>query len=407
LARLAWRSIWRNRRRTIITLASMVFGLFLVIFMTGIQEGTYSRMVDDAVRMQAGHVTLMNPGYLSAPSSDLFLRHTRTLRGLIGKISGVERTKGLIMGQGLAKSATGAVGVMVSGVEPSAEMGESSLPKSIRKGRYLRDSDGAEAVVGAILARRLGLEVGNKFVVVVNDTSGEMVEELCHVCGIFSLGSDEMDGYMIQVPVAYARRLYGLPPDALTWLGLVLHDASMRGRVVKEVAAMPDSRGAAVYPWERVLPQMYGLIQTKRVSNRIFLAFLMGLVLFTVFNTLLMSVLERTHEFGVMLALGATPARVRAQVFLEVFFLSLLGCLGGLLAGGMVVSHFAATGIDVSRIYTSEVSFSGFAFDKMLHPRLAAADLAWLGTLVFSATLVLGLYPVWKSARLKVAEVLR
>jgi len=407
LVRLAWRSIWRNRRRTLITLSSMAFGLVLAIFMICFQEGTFGRMVDEAVRMQAGHVTVMHPRYLTAPSADLFVGNAGALRARIERLGGVERTKELVMGQGLAKSAVGASGIAVTGVEPSGELAESPLPRHILKGRYLSDGGRAEAVIGMELARRLGIGVGSKFVVAVNNINGELDEELCRVCGIFSMGSEEMDGYLIQVPIGFARRLYGLPPGSVTCLGVVLRNADDRFDVIGRISAMPEARGAAIYPWERVIPEVSGLIGIKRASARVLLFFLMFLVLFTVFNTLLMSVLERGREFGVMLALGTTAARLRAQVFLEVLFLNLLGCLAGLLLGSAIVLFLQSKGIDISKIYSSEVSISGFAFDKTLYPRLTGAVLGWVGGLAFSVTLVLGLIPVWRSAKIRVAEVLR
>lgn len=399
--------MWRNRRRTIITLSSIVLGLMFFLLMVCLAEGVYAKLVDEAVRMQGGHVTIMHPRYLDAPSADLFVGQADALRPLIAKLRGVERTKGLVIGQGLVKTATGAVGVMVMGVEPVSEMEASPLPKRMRRGRYLAGNAGAEAVVGVALAERLKLKVGKKLVLAANDAHGQMVEELCRVRGIFGMDSDEMDGYLIQVPIGFARRLYGLPPGGVTYLGVVLGNPDDRHRVAGEIAAMPGAKGVSVLVWEKVLPEIASYIRLDRTSNWIFQLFLIFLVLFTIFNTMLMSVLERNREFGVLLALGTTPGRLRAQVFLEALFLNILGCAGGLLLGSAVVGYYMVYGMDITKMTSAEMSISGFSFGKMLYPRLTGTLLGWVGGLVFAATLVLSLIPVWRSARIRVAEVLR
>jgi len=407
LSVLAWRSLWRNRRRTLITLSSIILGLTLVMILVCIGEGVYARLVDDAVRLQGGHVTLMHRGYMDAPSADLYIGRTNVLRNRIEKLSGVERTKGLVLGQALVKTATGAVGAMVMGVEPLVETGTSPLPGRIKEGRYLSGDGGAQAVIGAAMAERLNLRVGSKFVLAANDTRGGMVEELCRVRGIFRMGSDEMDGYLIQVPVGFARRLYGLPKDALTYLGVVLDDSDTRHAVAKLISNMPESSGYSALPWEKVLPEVASYIRLDRTQNYIFQAILMFLVLFTIFNTILMSVLEREREFGVLLALGTAPMRLRVQVFLESVYLNLAGVGGGLLLGGLLVWYYQVHGIDFSRFTRAEMSISGFSMQMMLHPRLTAGILGWIGGLVYAATLLLSLYPVWRSTRMDLAGVLR
>jgi len=407
LSVVAWRSIWRNRRRTIITLSSIILGVTLVMVLVCLGEGVYVKLVNEAIRLQGGHVTVMHAGYLDAPSADLFILNTGKLRGRIAILPGVERTKGLVMGQGLVKTATGGVGSLVMGVEPDAELAASPLPGKITAGKYLSGNGGAQAVIGSAMAERLKLRVGSKFVVAVNDSRGEMVEELCRVRGIFSLGSDEMDGYLIQVPAGFARRLYGLPGDALTYLGVVLRDGDSRHEVARLISRMPEAAGAAVLPWEKVLPDVASYIRLDRTQNYVFQAILIFLVLFTIFNTILMSVLEREREFGVLLALGTTPARLRAQIFLEALYLNLAGVAGGLLLGGLLVWHYQVHGFDISSMTSAEMSISGFSMDKVLHPRLTAGILGIVGGSVFSATVLLSLYPAWNSAKIKIAEVLR
>ena len=190
VTRLAWRSLWRNKRRTIITVVSIGMGLAFAIFFIAFGDGVYLELIDTGVKMQAGHITLEHPEYRDAPAIDLFLADPAEIRGEIEKFEQVKTTKLLIVGQGVARTGFGTVGVGIMGVEPSIEIHTSPLVGSIIEGRYLEDDDGAMVVVGSELAQRLHLKVGKKLVITTNDAVGALTEQLCRVVGIFETGTE-------------------------------------------------------------------------------------------------------------------------------------------------------------------------------------------------------------------------
>ena len=230
IVRLAWRSIWRNKRRTLITMTSIGLGLTIAIFFTALVEGVFRQVVNEAIRMQAGHITLENPDYQTSPAVDLRIGGVENLRRRIEGIEAVEQTKLLIWGQGVANSGAGGVGVTVMGVEPSVEVKTSPLAQDIVAGDYLTDSDDRMVVLGGHLAEQLKLNLGSKIVLTTNNAQGQLVEELCRVKGIFRTGSDEIDGYLIQIPATFARRVFGLGGDEATQLGVILKRPETRRR---------------------------------------------------------------------------------------------------------------------------------------------------------------------------------
>ena len=155
LLRTAWRSIWRNRRRTLITVSSISLGLMIVIFFIALGDGIYYQLIDDAARMQAGHATIEHPGYRDAPAVDLWIENTGELREDLERVPDVELTKLLVLGQGVARSGRGSVGVAVMGVEPSVEARTSLLAKHVIKGNYLEDSDDTRNTPAASLIATL------------------------------------------------------------------------------------------------------------------------------------------------------------------------------------------------------------------------------------------------------------
>ena len=161
-------------------------------------------------------------------------RAPESLRSQIERLPQVERTKLIIMGQGIARSGSGDVSATLMGIEPSVELDTSPLVRHIVAGRYLNDDDGPWVVIGSEFAKRLKLAVGKKMVLTTNDAAGNLVDELCRVRGIFETGSVEIDGYFIQAPIDFARRLFGLPEEGATQLGVVLRMPEAQESILRE-----------------------------------------------------------------------------------------------------------------------------------------------------------------------------
>ena len=407
LVRLAWRSIWRNRRRTIITVFSIGMGMAFAVFFICFAEGVYTEMIDNVVRMQAGHITLEHPDYHDAPAIDLYISDLAELRERIQAMPEVEETKLLVLGQGVARTGQGTVGAAIMGVEPSVEVQTSSLTKQIVSGRYLEDGDEALVVVGVKLARHLHLRTGKKLVLTTNDASGALTEELCRVAGIFETGVDEIDGYLVQTPIPFTRKLYGLPADSATQLGVILKKPETQGRMLKRISAMFPGNTVQVYPWQDIMPELANYIRLDKGSNLVMQAILLFLILFTIFNTILMSVMERQREFAVMLAIGTEPKLLRGQIALESFFIGLLGAVFGLIVGGSASYALQVYGFDITRLYSEGMSVSGVAISPVVHARVTPGVLITLTAIVIGATLIISLVPMRRATRVQIADTLR
>lgn len=407
LNRLAWRSVWRHKRRTIITLGSISLGLTFAIFFIAMGEGVYRQMINDGVRIQAGHITLEHPAYRDAPAVDLWISGVKKLRHRLNMMDGVERTKVLLWGQGVAKSSSGAVGVAVMGVEPSEEARTSPLAQRIVAGSFLTDDDDRKVVVGLKLAQRLKVKEGKKLVITTNDASGDLVEELCRVKGIFQTGSEEIDSYFIQIPLNFARRLFGLSPDSATQLGVLLENTDEQARKLREIKASISGPDTAVLPWQKVLPELSAYIKVDRASNWIFQSLLIMVILFTIFNTLLMSAVEREREFAVLLALGASPRLLKNQLIMESAWIGLMGCGLGMVLGALAAGAMQIWGIDLGFLLPEGATVSGLAISTHIYSRLTASILFWAGGIVFGATLLLSFVPMRRINRIPAADTLR
>lgn len=407
IVKLAWRSMWRNRRRTIITICSISLGTALAIFLISMQEGMYKKLIDDVVRMNAGYVTVEHREYCEAPSIDLVVPSVEKVRRATQNIPGVEKIKALILGQAMASTGSGSVGVGLIGVEPEVEMEMSPIVGNIRQGRYLKSDDERGVVIGATLADRLDLEPGMKLVVTSNDSSGELVNEMLRVKGIFTTGMEEADGYLVQVPIDVARRIFHLGEDQATQVGLMLASPDYQSRTIEKLNEQFEGSELYAFPWQDIMPDLAGFIAVDKGSLYVFQGIIIFLLSFTILNTILMSVLERNREFATLLALGTSPNHLRIQVIIESILLALFGTCLGLVIGGGISFYFTIHGLDMRALMGEGFTVTGFLVDPVVYNYLSYELFAWLGGLVFSLTVIIGLYPAYKSTRINLPDVLR
>jgi ABC-type lipoprotein release transport system permease subunit len=396
--KLAWRSLWRNRRRTLIALSSIAFGLTLAIFFISLSAGIHKQVIDDATRMLAGHLALEHPLYRDAPAPDLRLRGVAALVERIGSMQAVRETKRLVLAQAVVATGAGSSGVSLMGIEPEREARSSPLARKLVKGRYLLARDERGVVVGRALAERLALEPDKKLVVTLSDPNGEMIEELLRVVGVFDTGADAIDGFVVQVPLPVAQRLLGFSRDEVTQLGVVLRSPDDLAHVRDELAMLSSEQALAVRTWQEMMPELSGWHTLDGGINRVLCGAILALVLFTILNTLMMSALERSREFGVLLSLGTPPGTLRLQLMVEAALLGALGCFSGGLLGSLAGYAMEVRGLDLHTL-TAGQSVGGFAFDARIRADLTLHQLVALSTLIFGATIMLSIYPTLRATR--------
>ena len=405
--KLAWRSLWRNTRRTLITLTSIAIGLALALLFATIAQGVYHKAIEDAVHLQGGHLRVEHPAYRDSPSPDRAVSGVASIAQTARAIPGVDRVKALTIAQAVVSTGAGSSGVTLVGVEPDEEQVSSPIPSRVKAGRYLRADDSHGVVIGTHLAKRLSLDVGKKLVLTTNDANGTLVSELLRVTGIFEMGSDDVDGYLAQVPIDASRRMLGMSSDQATEVSILLHEQEDQPRVHSALAAALAGQSVAIVRWEEVLPELAGWIQLDSKANRLLRSVILFLVSFTILSTILISVVERHREFAMLLALGTSPGLLRQQIVVESAFLGALGSIAGIILGGALCGYLQIYGFDLHPFLEKGMSVGGFAIDMLVHTRVTAATLWFHGGMVFVVTILIGLYPTYRSTRVDVATALR
>ncbi len=403
---IAWRNVFRNTRRSTFTAAAIAFAVLLLAFSLSMNAGQYAAMIDNGTRLLSGHAQVQARGYLDDPSMRKVVPEVARLRAAFTAVPGVRNVRARAEGFALVSVAEKGFGAQVMGVEPAAERRHSSLPGMVTQGRYLGAADAEEAVIGAALARNLGARVGSELVVLGTGKEGSVAALALTVVGIVDSGIAELDRTLVQVPLDTFRPAFEFADEASS-LVLVFDSPAVDDAML----AVPRERmraivpGAELLPWQRLLPDMVQAIELDRLTNGLFFVLLGAMVVFSIANTFVMTVFERTHEFGMLIAVGMRPGRLQWLVQLE----ALLVCGGGVLAGALLSLGvvLVLTRVGVPLPGDVDAMMRRFQLPDRLYPTLDASAILLPALMMLVATQVAAALPTLRVRWLQPVAALR
>lgn len=411
LVRVAFRNVRKSARRSLLTASAMALGLGLLILSRTLADGAHESWVDQGVRLGDGHVAIQAPGFRESRSLDDRLQ-AGLLAAALGALEDSTLAEDIVLAtprlavEGLASSAGSSAPVMLVGVDPTQEPQFSLLDDNRVDGRYLEPDDRLAAFVGRALADRLGLGLGSRFVVTAADANGEIQGQLLRIRGIYRTGVPDLDQSVVHLPLATAREWLGTP-GAATSLAILLESSRRTGPVRRTLARRLEGTAVEVLTWRETSPELDAAVKIDDLGDWVFHLITLAIVALAVLNAILMSVLHRSREFGVLRALGLTGRETGRVVLAEGVMLSLVSGLSGVLLGMAVVWLFWRDGLDVSFLMEEDFTFGGTLFDPVMVPTFRLSQIAW--SLVFILLIGVGssLYPARQAARIDVAEAMK
>jgi len=402
---LAWKNLWRNRRRTLITLAAIAFSIMLMQAAHNLAMGIYASMVDHGVRAGSGHVAVYLGDYPRSRDESLAFA-PGNLADEIQRLPEVTRVLPRIYLPALAQSSRESRGILLTGVAPLAERAANPFLKHLPAEKMLRSPQGNDAVLGCRLLDELKIAEGNKLVITLQNRQGELVSELFRVRGSLRTGIRELDGSLVMVGREKAAAIAGMP-GKIHELAVILEEPEDERTVLATVNRLLQDQAPRAVSWEQAMPNLADAIKLDYAGQKFIFLIITLIVTIGVVNTLLMSVMERIREFGVMLAIGASPARLRWLILTEALMLALAGIAVGTLLGSLITWYLVHYGIDLSRLLPENMEFGGVVFDPILR---ATWDFAWMARISFYLallTMAAGLYPAHKAAQIAPAAAMR
>jgi ABC-type lipoprotein release transport system permease subunit len=402
--RLAWRNLWRHPRRTWLTIGAMVFSNALLVFMISIQFGMYDLMIDNTLKSFTGHIQVQAPGY----KDDLKIRQVvPDVRDLAARLRNELSLRTVSARSGafaLLSSEDRTYGVQIFGVDPEFEPNVSTLPGLVQEGRFLDDPNAGEIFIGAVLARNLKVAVGDELTLLGSGRDGSFAAAVAEIVGIFETGAVDIDRNIAEIPLGFFDDVFYMNGAGHSVVLVTPGLSFVEDYRSRTEALMPDEDGLVVHDWDALEPGLQQAIQADISSAFFMYGILVILVAFSVMNTQLMSVLERTHEFGIIMSVGLTPGRLGRLVLLETSLLGLAGLLLGALAGGLVTLWFTVNGFSYPGMDELAAKFN---LPSQFYPEVTILSLLLGPAVVFIGSILSALYPALRLHWLEPVEAMR
>jgi ABC-type lipoprotein release transport system permease subunit len=335
--KIAWRNLWRNKRRTLLTISSVLFALFLALIMRSMQLGSYAKMVESSVKISTGYIQVHEKGYWADKSIDNTFESSPELEQKILDNPNVTQITPRLESFALLSSGKQTKGAAVIGTRPDMENKISGLKSHLASGEYLENNDRA-ILIGEGLAEYLKVKVGDTVVVLGQGYHGVTAAGAFPVKGIVRFVQPDMNNTMTYIPLPLAQELYATP-DRLTSISIMLSDPDKINKTRDELAAI-DPDNLEVMVWKDMLVELVNGIEGDNISGLFMLGILYMVVGFGILGTILMTTMERRREFGIMVAVGMRRYKLAIIVFFETVIISIIGILAGLITSFPIIYYF-------------------------------------------------------------------
>ena len=408
LAKMAWRNLWRNKRRTMITLSSIAFGLFLSSHFFAIGDDNFSRMIDSAAKLGAGHVTVEPLDYRNTPSLDKTITQTDEILEMARNFPGINHAARRITGQAMFATAGNSIGGAFMAIDPATENIDSFLLiDKIVEGEMFDSADAKGIIIGRKMADKLDLRLGKKLVYTMTNKDGEITSSLARVKGIYKTGIDGLDGFFGLFTLGSMQKVLGYQPDEVSQVAILIDDNRDSTKIANALIKQLGRSNIFITTWHKTQQELAGAIAMKKSGNYMFQVIMMILIMAGILNTLLMSVMERMREFGVLVAIGLSPGRLFGMVLWEAFWLALLGLLVGVLLTSPSAYYLHTTGWDIAPYMTQDFDMGGVIWEPIIYFNMYLNHALFLVGLIFTITILSGLYPAWKAGRVIPVEAIK
>ncbi len=402
--RMAWRNLWRNPRRTLLTMSAIAFACVLLVFMLSMQFGSYETMINSAVKVQTGHLHVEAKDYQDKQDMRLVIKNPEAVAKVMRAAPGVEAFTARANAFALISSKERTYGALVVGIDPETEAKVSTLKSIVRQGEYLKQGDQEGALVGRLLARNLQVKVGDQLTVLGQGRDGSIAAMVLTIRGIYSSGIDEYDRSSIQMGLKSFQDNFSMRGAVHQMVAVCYHLGDVAGAKAYIASHLPPQTKPSLVTldWMQLMPGLLQGIEMDLVSGIIFYVILVVVVTFSILNTFLMSILERTHEFGVLMAIGAKPGRLSKLVIMESLALTILGVAAGMIMGALLTWYYQVNGIELG----AQEMLAQYGITGSIYPQLSWLSLTIGPAVVMVMTLLAALYPTRRIWRLKPVEAI-
>lgn len=403
ILKLGWKNVWRNPTRSGVVIITVLLGTWAGIFAAGFFNGMLEDYLKGQINLTVGHVQVMHPEFEDLYNPNYAIPEAQEIVKILKETPDVTDVSAKSVATGLAQSARNSFGVTIWGIdiENDSSIAVRSIKGYLDEGSYPEAENRNQILIGDDLSERLGLELRSRMVLSFQDVNGDITAGAFRVTGIFDSFDSRFDENVVVVNKSNLNHLLG--KDNLTHNIRIDTDDLMTAGTFAE-RLQKEYSNLEVKSWREIAPDLRYVFDMQDLSlYMVMIIILIGLI-FSIINTMLMAVMERTRELGMLRAIGMNKSRTFSMVMLETIFLTMVGSPAGLLLGWLTISYFGISGIDLSAF--SE-GLEGWGFTTMIYPSLEFKYYMNIVFLVAVAALISALYPAWRALKLRPVEAIR
>jgi ABC-type lipoprotein release transport system permease subunit len=401
--RLAWRNIWRHRRRTVIIVLAMGLSLGMMMFYDGLMDGFNDAIAGNAVRVLGGNVQVHADGYREKVDSNPLLplqNDAAIVKTALSHPDVIAAARRIQTG-GLVSNREGAFSMSIIGIDPEAEAPVSLIAQHITDGRYLEATDEDSILIGKGLAEALDIQVGDRVTMVGSDIHKQNRQRTMTVIGIYDIGIPSMEKGTSYISLTEAQNLFNLHGQA-TEVQITLKRVGLESAVVS--ALTPALPGYEVESWEQNYPELGTAVNRKSVVMDIFSVIIVMIAGIGILNLLLMAIYERTREIGLLGAMGLKPRQIATTFIIEGALIGVVGVIAGIAIGLMTNLSLMQVGMDYSQ-FAGVTEYMALISGKV-YPTLGTSKLFWRATTILTIAALAALIPAMIASRREPSEAL-
>lgn len=401
--KLAWRNIWRNKRRTLITVSSIMFAVIFAMFLESIERGSHNVAIENMTRFHTGYIQVQDYRFEDQPSLDnAFLYDEEQRNEILSSTEAIDYLIPRIETFMLAAGDNMTRGAMILGIDPEKEDRLNNLKSHLSKGRFFAGKQ--TAVLAAGLADRLELSLGDSLVLLGQGRFGTTAAGKLLIVGIADLPMKAMNNQMVYLSLETAQQLLSAE-DRITNLLVTPSSTGQTEETAKAIEQAVSGSNLTVFTWQELLPDLVEALRFDRLSTRFLMGILYIVIGFGIFGTILTMTLERLHEFGLLISIGMHRLRLAGVVFLETLFMSVIGVASGYFFSTFLLLYFRANPIELGGDAAEIIA--DYGFDPIIPAAIASDIYIYQGAFVFILSVLISFYPVIKILSLKAKEATR
>lgn len=399
---LAWKNIWRNQLRSIVVITAITLGVFAGVFLIAFMNGMVDDRINSVIRTEISHIQVHKPGFENNLEFSMRMEDSDSILQIINHTKDIEAVSKRIVISSMVASSETSTGVKITGVIPADEKRVTNISTKITEGTYFEGSVKNPVVIGLKLAEKLNVKLKNKIIITIQDVNKNITSGAFRIVGIFETDNDMYEEANIFVRYDDICRLSGIDRTEAHEIAILLDKNESTTQVQQEFKKrLPQLE---VEAWTELSPEAGYLVSAMNQYMYIFILIILLALCFSIINTMLMVVIERVRELGMLIAVGMSRIRVFFMIMLETVYLSLTGGLIGIIIGYFICKHLEAAGLD---LYFWKEAFSSVGYSSLIYPVIDFKMLLFTTLMVILTGMFSSLYPAYKALKLNPADSTR